>query len=107
MSRLLESICIIDGEPRNLKFHQKRVNRSRQQLYSLSDELRLEALLASQKIPKKGKFKCRILYGADFDSVEFIPYTIRRHSSFRLVHAPSLKYPYKLADRRIFQDRKS
>ncbi len=106
MSRLIESICIIDGEIRNLEFHQQRVNRSRWKLFGLNDELDLGKIIKSgfdSVQPPAGKIKCRIIYGEKIESIEFHPYQIKKIQSVRLVENNEIEYPYKFENRSAFE----
>lgn len=112
MSRLIETICIQNGEIRNLEFHQRRVNRSRWKLFGLNDEPNLGEVIKSgfgslpigaqrKQLPKE-KTKCRIIYGEKLESVEFIPYKIRKINSVKLIENNEIEYPFKFEDRNTF-----
>lgn len=103
MSRFIESICIINGKARNLKFHQKRMNRSRYKILGLDDEINLAKLILSHKIPIDGKYKCRIVYDEKIESLEFIPYKIKSVNSVKLIENNQIEYPYKFLDRSAFE----
>ena len=105
MSRLIETLCIQNGEIRNLEFHQKRLDRSRWKLFGLDDEINLEVLIKKglQDISPTEKRKCRIIYGEEIESVELIPYQIKPIHSVRLVENNELEYPFKFTDRSAFE----
>lgn len=106
MSRLIESICINNGEIRNLKYHQKRMDNSRFELFGLKDVIDLKkAILISEK-EQIGKYKCRIVYAEEIESIEFIPYEIRTIKSFRLVENEKIDYQFKFENRKIFDEMK-
>ena len=69
---LLETIRIESGKTLNLEYHQKRVDRSRERLFNLQDRLELSKCLTN--IPKKGIYRCKIIYSDTIRSVEYIPY---------------------------------
>lgn len=105
MSRLIETLCIQNGEIRNPEFHQKRLDRSRWKLFGLDDEIDLEVLIKTnlKDISPTEKRKCRIIYGEEIDSVELIPYQIKPIHSVRLVENNEIEYPFKFTDRSAFE----
>ncbi len=103
MFRFIESICIIDGQIRNLDFHQARMNRARYKLLGLIDEFDLEKLILSHKIPQAGKYKCRMVYSDEIESFELIPYKIRSINSIRLIENNEIEYNHKFFDRAAFE----
>ncbi len=105
MSRLIETLCIQNGEIRNPEFHQKRLDRSRWKLFGLDDEINLEVLIKTnlKDISPTEKLKCRIIYGEEIESVELIPYQIKPIHSVRLVENNEIEYPFKFADRSAFE----
>lgn len=105
MSRLIETLCIRNGEVRNLEFHQERVNRSRWKLFGLKDELDLKTFIEARLL-SGAEVKCRILYSESFESVEFHPYQIRSVQSIRLVENNEIGYEFKFEDRTAFEPMK-
>jgi 4-amino-4-deoxychorismate lyase len=103
MSRLIESICILNGEIRNLEFHQKRLNRARYKVLGMEDEWDLNRIIRISENLQHGKFKCRIVYGEKIESIEFTPYSIRPIHSIRMVENNSIDYQYKMEDRTAFE----
>jgi len=47
----------------------------------------------------KGLIKCRILYGNEIDSIDFVPYEFQLRKRVALVSADDLDYQFKYADR--------
>ena len=113
MSRLIESICIQNGEIRNLEFHQERLNRSRWKLFGLNDELNLRKCIESRLLSgveanrdfgiKQEKAKCRILYDEKIHSVEINPYQIRKIHSVKLIENNEIDYRFKFENRTAFE----
>lgn len=99
MSRLIESIRLEDGRFHRLQFHQKRVDRSALELFQTKDSINLSEILKTQKFPKVGLFKCRIIYDIALASVEFIPYTPKPSKSLKVVHESNIDYSFKFEDR--------
>lgn len=101
MSRFLETIRCHQGRLENLSYHRDRVRRTRKAVFGVADALDLEEILVVPPgIESAQTFRCRVIYGPDIESVEFIPYQIRPLRSLKLVHADGLDYAFKYADRR-------
>ncbi len=90
--RLLETIHILEGKALHLDYHQERMDRSRFQL-GFHDTLSLEL-----SAPKKGEFRCRVLYEEKIEKIEYLPYRKKDISSFKLVHS-NIVYDLKYEDR--------
>ena len=102
MSRFIESICILDGEIRNLTFHQNRINQTRYKLLGLMDELNVSQLFQFADNQRIGKFKCRIVYAESIEEFQMLPYQIRPIHSVRLVENNAIEYRFKFEDRQAF-----
>lgn len=101
MSLLLESIKLIDGQFFNLFYHEQRMLRSLKMLTGADEDLNLEKLLLDIDFPKKGVFKCRIVYDDFSKEVEFIPYTPKPINTIRIVEHDRISYEFKYTDRKI------
>lgn len=105
MFQFIESICCLNMQPRNLEFHEERLNRTRfehfvdiQHIY-LSDFIRISNDLADKK------FKIRIVYDKDIQSVEFIPYEVKPIETIKLFTINNkIEYSYKYVDRWFFDE---
>lgn len=95
---LLETIKCEDGRVSNLTYHQQRCNNSRKELYHSIDSLELASVIMP---PKNGLYRCRILYNKQIKSIEYIPYTLKKIDSLKIVSS-SLDYHLKYANREIF-----
>jgi len=92
---LLETIKIEDGLIFNLEYHQKRCTQSRNELYDCPHELLLKEHI---NVPKKGLYRCRVVYDEKIKSIEYIPYTPKEILSLKVVSS-SLDYHLKYAQR--------
>ena len=103
--KLLETIRCVDGSPCHLEYHQQRSDSS---LKALGYNARYD-LASIIKPPDKRLYRCRMIYDAADVSIEYIPYTKRAVRKLRPVHADTLKYALKYADRsaidRLFAQR--
>lgn len=89
--QFLETIASLEGKVQHLKYHQTRVDSTLQKhVYDLASLL---------DPPKTGHYRCRIIYDADHASITYHPYTLNLAQSFKLVHADTLDYHLKYADR--------
>ncbi len=106
---LVESIGLQNGRFEHLDWHQKRMDRTRQELFGLSPVSLVDLLVESLKKYDFGsqRMKCRVIYERKVERLEWIPYFERKITTLRLVSLPSLPEKvtrYKWANRAIYQD---
>lgn len=99
MKCFIESICLRDGQVRNLDLHQARLDRTLRAHFEKNTALDLARALARHVLPQQGLYKVRILYGHGIESIDAQVYTRRAVRSAVLVEAEHLDYTYKFADR--------
>lgn len=99
MSQFIETIKLLNGEIMNLAYHQRRFNRSREQVLGIRGHPRLEQVLAIPGGLDKGLYKCRILYGEEVERIEFEPYHKMEISSLKLLESEEISYDHKYGDR--------
>lgn len=92
---LLETISIVAGRAKNILYHNQRLNRSRRELYGIDEQIDLENFISP---PDEGSYRCRVVYGGDIDTIEYIPYTPRDIQKIAIVDS-DIEYRYKYADR--------
>ena len=92
---LLETIKIEDGTVFNLNYHQKRCDESRRKLYQSNDTLDLSSIITP---PKKGLYRCRVVYAKKIQSIEYIPYIPKKIYKLKVVSS-DITYDLKYADR--------
>lgn len=93
-----EAIKLNDGKLYNLEYHQARIHATLEHFYGTNIDL--SQLISN--IPdncNKGLFKCRIVYGAKIESIEFQPYQFRKINKVGIVKADDINYRYKSIDR--------
>lgn len=103
---LLETIQILNGQPQKLSYHNDRMNRSRNALFCLLEEVFLEEYLQIPMQFQKGKVKCRVEYDEQVRKLEFELYKERKIDSFHLVET-RMNYEYKYAERSEFNKLKA
>lgn len=93
-----EAIKLKDGVLCRLEYHQQRVDRTLERFYGTTIDLSV----LKENIPdevRKGLYKCRVVYGRQIESVEFIPYRFRSIQKVCIVKDDDIEYDYKYADR--------
>ncbi len=92
---LLETIRCEGGVAHHLPYHQKRLEKSLQELGSTTTYDLSELIIP----PDNTLYRCRFLYTARSCTIEFHPYTPKKISTLRLIPSDTINYPYKFADR--------
>jgi len=85
----------VAGRAKNILYHNQRLNRSRRELYGIDEQIDLENFISP---PDEGSYRCRVVYGGDIDTIEYIPYTPRDIQKIAIVDS-DIEYRYKYADR--------
>ena len=98
MPLLLETIKIEDGKLANLSYHQARFDKSRKDLFAITNRVDLSTVI---KAPKSGLYRCRIIYNGDIRSIEYIPYKEKNITKLKVVPS-DIDYAYKYANRETF-----
>jgi len=99
MSRLLETIKIIDGDICNIAYHNRRFNESRKALFDVDDILDLRDHIDFPMDYSNGVYKCRVLYREEVEQVEFHKYHFKAINSIQAVRCDNIDYSYKYEDR--------
>ena len=99
MSRLIESIKLVDGRFCNLFYHEQRMIRSLHALFGRAEAPGLEQYLLEQEFPKEGLFKCRIVYDAITRVTTISPYVPKKIEKVKLVSDDQIDYAFKYEDR--------
>jgi 4-amino-4-deoxychorismate lyase len=99
MSRFLETIKLLHGEFYNLDYHQQRLSDTCKHFNI--DGFNLSSFLADQTIPRKGLYKCRIVYGKGVVKFEYLPYHPISIKSLKVVESNSMDYQFKWEDRAV------
>ena len=102
MSLLFESIHIKAGLPQRLEYHQDRVNRSRQEVFGIRDEMNIASHINVPGTFCKGHVKCRMIYGKDIFDIQYETYFEKQPARIKLIES-DIRYPLKFVDRTAFQ----
>ncbi len=108
-TQFLETLCIADGIPLNLEWHQKRIDSTlryfHEDISEPKDLIDLQALFSAMAVPEEGVWRCRVIYSIYTVSVEFIPDGNTIFRKLKLVEVSTeYDYRYKYANRRFLQE---
>jgi len=98
LPKLLETIKIKNGEVFNLPYHQKRFDKSRQNLFDIYNPINISSLLDP---PLEGLYRCRIIYDQAIESIEYIPYKAKQIQTLKIVSS-DITYAHKFLNRDVF-----
>ncbi len=104
--KLLETIQIKNGIPQRLDYHNERMNRCRNELFCLLEEVYLEDFIQIPEAFSKGLVKCNVVYGEQMEHLAFEKYEAQKHDSFFLVYS-NINYAHKYLERSMFTQLKS
>lgn len=97
MCQFIETIRIERGEVHHIKYHNERMNETRNAFWKGCPTLDLMDYI---KAPHTAlPIKCRVVYGKTIEEVSYNPYELRPVRSLRLLCADSVEYNYKSTDR--------
>lgn len=99
MYPFFESIAFVNGVPRNLFFHQARIDKTFRAHYPGKDSLHLEYLLSKLEPLSAPLVKCRFSYNEEHFKILQLPYLAKSYSSFILITDDHISYQYKYTDR--------
>lgn len=99
MYRLVESIKVQNKQFQHLEEHNRRFYEARSRLLGINEPMNLAQVLEIPETLTEGVYKCRVLYAAEIEAVEFQPYVPRNVRSLKLVESPDIDYTFKYADR--------
>ncbi len=83
----------------NLPLHQKRVDRSRKELFDNPPLLDLAKEITIPKGHENGLFKCRVEYNETIQKINFFPYILKPIKSLKIIHDEAIDYHLKYEDR--------
>jgi 4-amino-4-deoxychorismate lyase len=104
MSRFLETIQLRDGEFKLVEQHQQRMNLALAENYPCAKSNALREYLQRSNYPTIGLFKCRVVYDALIEKLEFVPYEQPIIRSLKAVETNLETWRYKLTDRTGLQN---
>lgn len=103
MKQLLETIKIWNGVPQNIIYHNQRFNSTRRQFFPDSQAIDLYEHIHVPEEYRVGLIRCRLLYRAEIEALQFVEYIPKTINRLQLVES-NLDYSYKWADRSELND---
>jgi len=92
----LETIKALDGEIYNIDYHQKRYEK----VLAAFGVVKVKDLREYLTPPRKGLYRCRVLYTLNSIDVSYHKYIKRRINTLKLVYDDEIEYSVKSADRK-------
>ena len=104
MNRFIETLCILDGVPQHLAWHQQRVDLTFRLKMGYAQPFSIQTVLDQTIFTGTGKIKCTIEYAAEVIDVRFAVYEAMRVRTLKLVEIPDhYDYSFKYADRTLIE----
>ena len=91
----LETIKVENFRAYNLEYHQNRLDKTIYGNFGVKSNIILKDLITP---PTKNLYRCRVVYDKNLINVEYIPYTMRKIESFKIVES-NIEYRYKSTNR--------
>ncbi|MBK6546679.1 MAG: aminotransferase class IV [Saprospiraceae bacterium] len=104
MFRFFESIAILDNTPRNLYFHQLRVNKTFKYFYPGFEPFHLEYIIFNTQVNKYSKAKLKFSYNETSYKINIIQYVAKVFNTFHLITDNSIEYKFKFIDRSLLDN---
>ena len=99
MYLLVETIKILNGNPQNLIWHQKRFEHSYESQFGKPPGIKLEKILVIPDQFTAGRIKARFLYNRESFTVEFQEYIPAKVRSLKIIYNDYIEYDHKFTDR--------
>lgn len=102
MCLLFETIKVEKKKFFNLLFHNRRLNKSRKDLFNAKDEIFLENILEIPAHLDDDLYKCRVVYDEAIKEIEWVRYKAKEIKAIKVVECNDIDYSYKFLYRNIF-----
>lgn len=104
MYPFFESICLINGIPRNLEYHQKRLVATFNRFYPGTKCLNLYTIVQDIPVSNYNEVhKLKISYNYYSFEYNIQPYAQRKHKKFIINQIMDIQYSHKYSDRSFFK----
>lgn len=105
MFQFIESVCCENKQLRNLDYHQKRFDETREDNFSDFQPILLKDKIIIGDDLSNDKYKVRVVYDKEIQSIEFLPYTMKTIETIKLFTIDNkVDYSYKYAERSFFDE---
>ncbi|WP_313383480.1 aminotransferase class IV [Chishuiella sp.] len=105
MFQFVESLCCENKQLRNLDYHQKRFDDTREDNFSDFQPISLKDKITINNDLSNDKYKVRVVYDKDIQSIEFLPYTMKTIETIKLFTIDDkVNYSYKYVERSFFDE---
>lgn len=98
----IESIKLLNGDLKNLEFHQERVRKTYAHFFKTKPLFSLHQLPENMTLPLHGTYKLRVIYNHKKVETEVVPYRVKQIKSLAVVEHNHIEYAYKSASREVF-----
>lgn len=100
MCQLVESIMVVNREPKNLTYHNWRMNNAISNYYGKTAREDLNTITIIPDDLSDDVHKCRVVYSKlGIEKIEFVPYKRRVINSLKVVYDNDIDYTYKYTNR--------
>jgi len=100
MCRFIETIRVEKRVVVNLDYHQERMTRTMAHFFPDAEPPVLKQIINIPDLMDESLIKCRIVYGATIEKIEFEKYIPRTINTLRVVADDDIDYSFKFADRK-------
>jgi 4-amino-4-deoxychorismate lyase len=107
MSLLFETIKVKENSLRNIEYHSTRVNSSRRELFGATDDWDLRTMIELPVLDSSRIYRCKFIYGTEFQSLDFAVYEMKPLKTLRLVTIDHNMYKKKYLDRGLIEQYKA
>lgn len=100
MSQLFESILYYNGL-HNLGFHEARMSRAYLKVFGKKKKFNLKKLIEVPNLKADTKYKCRIIYQEQIESIKFSPYKEHKIKKVKFIEDDNIIYNHKFTNREM------
>ncbi|MEO1260667.1 MAG: aminotransferase class IV [Bacteroidota bacterium] len=97
--QLIETIRTCNRRLENIKWHNERFNKSRQELFGETEKIDLRNIINIPLSLPRTVHKCRVVYDKKIIKSEFIAYQAKRVRTIGLITDNEIEYNFKYTDR--------
>lgn len=103
MSRLVESIKVLNKKLYNIAYHNIRMNNSRAELFNVKGQIDLGKIISLPDDLSNELYKCRVIYSQEIINIDFQRYKKKKIDCLQIVNDNEISYSHKFEDRTKFE----